>query len=161
MKQTCLYMWKLLALSSLDRILQLYSGCIKCLWHKVVITVFMPRTQKSMRWDSVSLQTRLKFIATSWHLKLKKQKKNRFMHFSLNTYSYVNELIVLPLSALWMQGQVTALMSLCPFGWGRRIHQLHLYRGVRPPQMMVVWLFGFYGISTFVGYLMLNPFLNK
>ena len=26
---------------------------------------------------------------------------------------------------------------------------------------MVVWLFGFYGISTFVGYLMANPFLNK
>ena len=23
------------------------------------------------------------------------------------------------------------------------------------------WLFGFYGISTFVGYLMPNPFLNK
>ena len=26
---------------------------------------------------------------------------------------------------------------------------------------MVGWLFGFYGISTFVGYLMPNPFLNK
>ena len=25
----------------------------------------------------------------------------------------------------------------------------------------VGWLFGFYGISTFVGYLMLNPFLYK
>ena len=23
------------------------------------------------------------------------------------------------------------------------------------------WLFGFYGISTFVGYLMLNPFLHE
>ena len=25
----------------------------------------------------------------------------------------------------------------------------------------MVWLFGFYGISTFVGYLMPNPFLCK
>ena len=27
--------------------------------------------------------------------------------------------------------------------------------------MLVGWLFGFYGISTFVGYLMPNPFLYK
>ena len=26
---------------------------------------------------------------------------------------------------------------------------------------LVSWLFGVYGISTFVGYLMPNPFLNK
>ena len=26
---------------------------------------------------------------------------------------------------------------------------------------LVVWLFGFYGLSTFVGYLMPNPFLFK
>ena len=27
--------------------------------------------------------------------------------------------------------------------------------------MLVVWLFGFHGLSSFVGYLMLNPFLYK
>ena len=29
------------------------------------------------------------------------------------------------------------------------------------PREMVGWFIGFYGISTFVGYLMLNPFLCK
>ena len=29
------------------------------------------------------------------------------------------------------------------------------------PDDLVVWLFGFYGISTFVGYLTPNPFLCK
>ena len=30
-----------------------------------------------------------------------------------------------------------------------------------PYKMFVGWLFGFYGISTFIGYLMPNPLLYK
>ena len=63
-----------------------------------------------------------------------------------------------------------------PVSWSRRIHRLHLCRRVRhslPRQRVswiwhlkiLWWLFGLvswvYGISTFVGYLMPNPFLCK
>ena len=58
---------------------------------------------------------------------------------------------------------------------GGRIGRQNLYRRVGPPQqvdcdwppimheekILVGWLFGFYGISTFVGYLMPNPFICK
>ena len=37
----------------------------------------------------------------------------------------------------------------------------YVYKSLGDNTHMVGWLFEFYGISTFVGYLMLNPFLNK
>ena len=62
------------------------------------------------------------------------------------------------------------LFLTSPVSLGCRIHRLHLCRGLKPPPMrildmtlnnLVVWLFGFYGISAFVAYLMPNPFLYK
>ena len=37
---------------------------------------------------------------------------------------------------------------------------VHLYKK-KKNEALIGWLFGFYGISTFVGYLMPNPFLYK
>ena len=55
---------------------------------------------------------------------------------------------------LWFQIAVTCLLSL---GWAMNLREGKFWM----QNWLVDWLFGFYGISTFVGYLMLNPFLCK